>query len=49
MGNKSIRIKYNQDTSDNILKIKIDQNYDFLEILSLKIKNMRCEGLIITK
>lgn len=38
MGNKSIRIKYNQETSDSILKIKIDQDYDFLEVLSLKIK-----------
>ena len=35
--NKSIRIKYNQNNPDNYLKIKLEQDFDFLEVLSLKI------------
>lgn len=35
--NKSVRIKYNQNNPDNYLKIKLKQDFDFLEVLSLKI------------
>ena len=35
--NKSVRIKYNQNNPDNFLNIKLEQDFDFLEVLSLKI------------
>lgn len=36
-GNKSFRIKYDKDNSIDHLKVKINQDFDFLEVLSLKI------------
>lgn len=35
--NKSIRIKYDQNAPVDHLKLKIEQDFDFLEVLSLKI------------
>jgi hypothetical protein len=37
MSNKSIRIRTTPDNKDKFVNIKIDQEFDFLEILSLKI------------
>jgi hypothetical protein len=34
---KSIRIRTTPNGEDNFVKIKLDQSFDFLEILSLKI------------
>jgi hypothetical protein len=37
MSNKSIRIRTTPDNKDKFVNVKIDQEFDFLEILSLKI------------
>ena len=37
MSNKTIRIRTTPDGSDKYLKVKLDQEFDFVEVLSLKI------------
>lgn len=38
MSNKSFRVKYDQNNTVDHLKVKIGQDFDFLEVLSLKIR-----------
>jgi hypothetical protein len=37
MSNKTIRVRTTPDGSDKYLKVKLDQEFDFIEVLSLKI------------
>ena len=46
MSNNTVRIRTTPNGTDKYLKVKLEQDFDFIEVLSLKISQ---EGKSITK